>query len=101
MTKMWKYKHGVPAPIAVMAEIPEWPNYDADGDQIFINTHFLEEEKAWDVLEKNDRAGLSLAVGRLEDARTQLSTSEKKVVEAAEQLNAMLKAKEKRFGKGE
>lgn len=83
MTKMWKVAYGHGSPIEVVAKKPCWPNLDSDGTTIFENTHFTDEEKAWEQHEREHRAGLSLAADRLKHAKEEVALREKQAADAA------------------
>lgn len=95
MTKMWKSIYGKPEPVEVEAENPCWPNNDADGERIFVNTHFLELADAWERHIAEHRSGLSLAASDVRYEREKLAGLEKKLVEASLIYDAALKAFEK------
>jgi len=82
MTKMWKAVYGMPAPVEVMAKNPMWPHRDEDGDQIFVNTHFTDEDAAWEKHLAEHVAGVRLAASRVQALRTELATQEKHAVDA-------------------
>jgi hypothetical protein len=83
MTTMWKVVYGSPAPVEVQAQVPCWPNMDAAGDKIFDNTHFIDLEKAWERHLAEHRAGVSLSVSRLKEARAELARRESELCEAS------------------
>lgn len=93
-TQMYKVVSGKPGPVPVMADLPSYPNRDADGDTIFENTHFLNLDAAWEYHLAEHRAGQSIAAGNLEYARAELEKREKLLCDAALAYSAALKAHE-------
>jgi hypothetical protein len=91
MAKMFRVKWGIPHPIEVEAEIPEWPNKDADGNTIYENTHFLKAEDAWPVLLREHEAGVSLHCSQVNQLRHQLRKAESDLVEATLHNEAAIK----------
>lgn len=80
--KMFKVVYGKSSPVEVEAEIPEWPNLDADGEEIFENTHFLNVDEAWEKLLIETAAGVSLNAMSVIRIRKDLAEMEKKLVDA-------------------
>lgn len=80
MSIMYRVDYGKPVPTAVECEMPEYPNPDADGNTIYENTHFGWEEDAWERLEAEQTAGVSLETQSVIRLREQLAQAEKKLV---------------------
>lgn len=73
-----------------------WPGHDEEGDDCYTNTHFENEEAAWDSLEKEAAAFLALSVRGLKQAREEVAHREKTVVESGEAVNAVRENREAR-----
>ncbi len=83
MTTMWKVVYGQAAPVEVLAEKPEWPNKDADGDQIFENTHFTDEAEAWKKHELEHLSWVQLTARDFRETQQTLQQRQAKCAEAA------------------
>ena len=56
-------------PVRVLCPRGRYPERDAEGHQVFVNSHFDTEQEAWQHLLDNAEAGVSLAGGRVKQAR--------------------------------
>lgn len=56
-------------PVRVLCPDGRYPAHDAEGHQVFDNSHFETEQEAWKHLLDNAEAGVSLAGGRVKEAR--------------------------------
>lgn len=95
MAKMFKVVYGSASPVEVEAEIPKYPHRDANGDAIYMNTHFLNAEDAWEQHVAEHRAALSLSAMRVADLRDELSKQERELCDAGLFYDAALKAHRK------
>lgn len=69
-----------------------WPDKDSEGDKCYLNTHFDNEDAAWASLEAEAKAGLSLAIGNLNQARKQIKRLKEVVINSARALNRVTDA---------
>jgi hypothetical protein len=85
--KVWKADRSKTAPIQVECEVFSWPNQDADGETIYDNSHFTNEDDAWETIIANHKAGVSLACMEVNQLRSELTKAEAKVVKWSMLLN--------------
>jgi len=70
-------------PVRVLCPDGRYPVYDADGHQVFDNSHFDTEQEAWQHLLYNAEAGVSLAGGRVKEARQRVLEANEYAAEMA------------------
>ncbi len=80
---------------AVECEIAGYRAKDADGDTQYANTHFNSPAEAWDELEREIVAALSLGTGEREQTRDHLAEVTARLADDAERLVAMKANREK------
>lgn len=68
-----------------------WPGKDEEGDECFKNTHFTQEENAWDSLVEEVEAWVSLASRGVEQARVGLLKANEEAANAAIAFTAAIK----------
>lgn len=68
-----------------------WPGYDSEGHKCYENTHFANEADAWESLEGEARAWLSLATSGLIQARADVAKREKECADAAIAVATVIK----------
>lgn len=90
---MYRVDPSQSSPVPVECPIPTWPNTDADGDTIYINTHFASIDEAWEKLQAEVDAGVSLGCCRVNELRRQLADAEKSLVDDTLQAQAVREAK--------
>ena len=75
-TKQWK---------AVMVDCPKglYPNDDADGCPIFDNTHYTTAKEAWDSLEAEASAHVTMAARSVEYKRDELARANEEAADAS------------------
>lgn len=75
-TSLWK---------AVMVECPRglYPNHDADNIKIFDNTHFKTAAEAWEKLEGEASAWVTMAARNVESRKADLARANQEAAEAA------------------
>jgi hypothetical protein len=68
---LWLYRADTDLlrPVRVHCPDGRYPAHDADGKIVYENTHFDSERDAWECLFRNAQAGVSLAGGRVKEAR--------------------------------
>lgn len=81
------------APVPVECPEPTWPASDADGRTIYVNTHFASIDEAWERLQAEVDAGVSLGCCRVNDLRRQLAEAEKHLVDDTLQAQAVREAR--------
>lgn len=86
--------------IARLVEANPYPGRDEDGDICYDNTHFKTEEAAWDSLEANARAGVTLAGAAVLHAQSQLREAEATAGQAAAELRQFIESRRKVAGQG-
>jgi len=96
MAILWKRHKTEPRPVAVECSIPSYPHRDVDGDQIYENSHFSTEEQCWGWITRDILAGVSLAGGRVEDAKAHLARAEQKAGEVAQEWAAFTRLRDAR-----
>jgi len=81
-TEQWK---------AVQVQCPQglYPHQDADGQKIYENTHFTTPEKAWERLERESMAWLSLRTDDVARLEQKLAALKNEVVEAGKAVVAV------------
>jgi hypothetical protein len=87
MTKMFKWSHELATIVEVTAEKPFWPNRDSDGAEIFDNTHFLDEDGAWQYGLRNAKARVTLAGGMIARIRHEVEVANKEAADAVLELS--------------
>jgi hypothetical protein len=93
----WKFNYGEDAPRAVEGPAVGWPSYDADGEQMFLNSHFDTEEKAWRSALDNAKAGVSLSTTRLRRAEEELRDATQYLANDAARFIELERAYERRM----
>lgn len=83
---VYKWDFETPRPIPVECETPGFPNRDADGDTMYVNTHYATEEEAWGSLVEDRKAGLSLSTRSMRELQRRLKAETEAVAEAAAQF---------------
>lgn len=68
-----------------------WPGKDSEGDDCYVNTHFENEQSAWESLKSEAEAFLSLSADRIEQAKIEIERAEKSAANAACALAKVLK----------
>ena len=70
-TELWLYRADDKQlkPVRVLCPNGRYPERDAEGHQVFVNSHFDTEQEAWQHLLDNAEAGVSLAGNRVKTAR--------------------------------
>lgn len=58
----------------------EYPNQDIDGKTIYVNTHFLSKEEAWNTFLKNQIAWMQCANENVIRLESQLQTAKNELV---------------------
>lgn len=81
--KLWRADTKQLKPVLVDCPRGGYPADDADGIQIYENTHFDTEIKAWDRLRSEAAAGVSLAACDVEEGRRRLDKAHVRAAEAA------------------
>ena len=90
---MWRGSDGMTEPVKVECPDGLYPNNDADGMQIFENTHFRTEESAWQNIEDCILAGISLSGSAVEYAQSQLRQAERQAADSTIEYKIFRKAK--------
>lgn len=90
---MYRVDPNRPSPIPVECPDPKWPNADADGQTIYENTHFVSIEKAWETLQAEVDAGVSLGCTRVNELRRRLAEAEKRLVDDTLMAQAVREAR--------
>ncbi len=90
---MWRGSDGMIEPVKVECPNGLYPNLDAEGIEIYENTHFHTEEAAWQNIEDCVLAGVSLSGSAVENAQSQLRQAEKQAAESALEFKQFRKAK--------
>jgi hypothetical protein len=80
---MWRADQKEWKPILVNCPNGLWPNKDADGKEIYENTHFATREEAMASLWANVEAFISLSVSHVEYCQKELAEAKERVVQAA------------------
>jgi hypothetical protein len=70
-------------PRPVECEKPGYPNVDVDGNTMYENTHFINEDDAWDQLKGEREAHVSNAAGNVEYAEMELQKAKENLVNAS------------------
>ena len=70
-------------PVRVLCPRGRYPERDAEGHQVFVNSHFDTEQEAWQRLLDNAEAGVSLAGGRVQQARQRVLEANQYAAEMA------------------
>jgi hypothetical protein len=70
-------------PVRVLCPDGRYQHRDAEGHQVFVNSHFDTEQEAWQHLLDNAEAGVSLAGGRVKEARQRVLDSNQYAAEMA------------------
>lgn len=78
---LWKVDGAATAPRLVTGT--EHPDKDSEGQTIFHNRHYPNKDGAWDWLERDSEAGMSLLASRITELRARLRRSEQ---EAADEI---------------
>jgi hypothetical protein len=84
------------APREVECEAGGYPCKDADGRTQYENSHFDDEDKAWEELIANANAGVRLAASDVRERRARLAEAEKHLVDDALLADAIRLAHEQR-----
>lgn len=79
---MWRACDGMTEPVEVFCPKGIYSKQDADGFDVFKNTHYFDEDSAWSRLQVSVEAGLSLATKDLQRAKSEVIYSEKLLQEA-------------------
>ena len=79
---MWRGTSNMTSPIEVACPDGLHPNKDADGISIYENTHFKTEREAWQNIEDNVTAGVSLAGSEVKRAEEMMRLAEKNAADA-------------------
>ena len=90
---MYRVDSKCSAPVPVECPKPTYPNRDADGEAIYINTHFASIGEAWERLQAEVDAGVSLGCCRVNELRRQLAEMEKRLVDDTLQAHAVREAR--------
>jgi len=70
-------------PEPVECDVPGYPNRDANGEQMFENTHFATEGEAWEKLVEGHRLHQEAMAHYVREARERLAKTEQQLVQAA------------------
>lgn len=84
--KMWKYDFDASDVREVDCPNGTWPAKDGEGHRIFENTHFKTEDEAWDHLEAERNAAISLDTSARRNARAVLDRLTTSLADHAEGL---------------
>jgi hypothetical protein len=84
-TELWLYRADDKQlkPVRVLCPRGRYPERDAEGHQVFVNSHFDTEQEAWQRLLDNAEAGVSLAGGRVKEARQRVLDANQYAAEMA------------------
>jgi hypothetical protein len=95
-----RYRYNLEAETVVAVECEErgWPHVDADGHKQHDNTHFDDEERAWQMLIDEAKAGLSIDRKQRERARALFDEATKTLADSAEKLDRIREKLDKRWG---
>ena len=77
------YRYDTASATVIETEGDGWPGHDADGVQIFDNTHFKTKREAWDKMLRDAEAGVSLTARSVRDMRDKLTKAEADAATAA------------------
>jgi len=86
---VWKKKEGSTVPVQVECEVFGYPNMDADGDQMKVNSHFTDKEECWKSLRSNARARVVVTGESVIEARERLRLAEVRAADAAAAFSAI------------
>lgn len=88
---LWLYRADTDQlkPVRVHCPDGHYPHCDADGHQVFVNTHFDTEQEAWQNLLDNAQAGVSLAGGRVKEARQRVLDANQYAADMAVEFEAV------------
>lgn len=99
MPTVWKAMDDEP-PRQVECEVFAHPHNDAEGDTIYVNTHFATEAEAWEASEAEAAAHVSLAASGVKHARSALAKAEKEAADAAVHFATIRDARRRRDREG-
>ncbi len=60
-----------------------WPDNDSEGNQIYENSHYKTEAKAWDCVLRNAEAGVKLGAAMVVNCRQRLLEAEQRAAQDA------------------
>jgi hypothetical protein len=82
---LWLYRADAEQlkPVRVLCPDGRYPARDAEGYCVFVNSHFDTEQEAWQYLLDNAEAGVSLAGGRVKEARQRVLEANQYAAEMA------------------
>jgi hypothetical protein len=83
MTTVWYVNDDAEAPEEVACDVPGYPNRDAKGRTMYVNSHCTSEAAAWDRLLDSGRARQDLAASAYAEAQRALQRRTEDLAEAA------------------
>lgn len=96
MALLWKRHKTEPRPVEVECPVPAWPHRDADGDTIYVNSHFTTEEECWEFLRTDILAGIQLSGDAVRRAKADLATACERAGADAEEWSAFVRLRHAR-----
>lgn len=96
MTTVWRGADSDSAPVRMECERFGHPHKTMTGETMYINTHFLTEEQAWESIRVSCEVAICRSGEQVTYAQSQLASAKEKAPRATLRMAAYIEARNKR-----